>query len=167
MKALAHTAREHGYTMQVIEAVERVNEAQKEVVFEKLQAALGDLRGKIVTIWGLAFKPETDDMREAPATVVISRLLDAGAEVRAYDPVAMPECRRRMEGWPVYYAQTMYEAAEGADAIALLTEWKELRMPDWPQLRTMMRGDVIVDGRNIFDKQEVTAAGFRYSGIGK
>lgn len=167
VKALAHTAREHGYTMQVIEAVERVNEAQKEVVFEKLQAALGDLRGKVVTIWGLAFKPETDDMREAPATVVISRLLDAGAEVRAYDPVAMPECRRRMEGWPVYYAQTMYEAAEGADAIALLTEWKELRMPDWPQLRTMMRGDVIVDGRNIFDKQEVTAAGFRYSGIGK
>ena len=167
VKALAHTAREYGYTMQVIEAVERVNEEQKEVVFEKLKAALGDLRGKVLTLWGLAFKPEPAALREAPATVESSRLLDAGAEVRAYDPVAMPECRRRMEGKPVHYAQTMYEAAEGADAIALLTEWKELRMPDWPQLHAMMRDNVIVDGRNIFDKQEVTAAGFRYSGSGK
>ena len=167
VKALAHTAREHGYTMQVIEAVERVNEQQKGIVFEKLQTALGDLRGKVVAIWGLAFKPETDDMREAPATVVIGRLLDAGAEVRAYDPVAMPESRRRMADLPIRYAQTMYEAAEGVDAVALLTEWKELRMPDWTQLRATMRGDAVVDGRNIFDKPEVEAAGFRYFGIGK
>ena len=167
VKALAHTGRENGYTMQVIEAVERVNEQQKSVVFEKLQTAVGDLRGKLITIWGLAFKPETDDMREAPATVVIDRLLDAGAEVCVYDPVAMPECRRRMDGRPIRYAKTMYEAAEGADAVALITEWKEFRMPDWPHLHKAMRGDAIVDGRNIFDKPEVTAAGFRYFGIGK
>ncbi len=167
VKALAHTGRENGYTMQVIEAVERVNEQQKSVVFEKLQTAVGDLRGKLITIWGLAFKPETDDMREAPATVVIDRLLDAGAEVCVYDPVAMPECRRRMDGRPIRYAKTMYEAAEGADAVALITEWKEFRMPDWLHLHKAMRGDAIVDGRNIFDKPEVTAAGFRYFGIGK
>lgn len=153
--------------MQVIEAVERVNEQQKGIVFEKLADRVGDLRGKVVAIWGLAFKPETDDMREAPATVVIGRLLDAGAEVRAYDPVAMPESRRRMADLPIRYAQTMYEAAEGVDAVALLTEWKELRMPDWTQLRATMRGDAVVDGRNIFDKAEVEAAGFRYFGIGK
>ena len=163
VKALAHTAREHGYTMQVIEAVERVNEQQKGIVFEKLQTALGDLRGKVVAIWGLAFKPETDDMREAPATVVIDHLLNAGAKVCVYDPVAMPESQRR----PIRYARTMYEAAEGADAVALITEWKEFRMPDWAQLYTAMRGETIVDGRNIFDKPEVIAAGFRYFGIGK
>ena len=167
VKALAHTAREHGYTMQVIEAVERVNEQQKGIVFEKLQTALGDLRGKVVAIWGLAFKPETDDMREAPATVVIGRLLDAGAEVRAYDPVAIPEAQRRMKDKPIRYVRTMYEAAEGADAVALMTEWKELRMPDWSQLNATMRGEVIVDGRNIFDKEEVLNAGLRYYGIGK
>lgn len=167
VKALAHTAREHGYTMQVIEAVERVNEAQKEIVFLKLRAALGDLRGKRVALWGLAFKPETDDMREAPATVVIDRLLEAGATICAYDPVAIPEARRRLAGRPVDYARSMYEAAEGADAVALLTEWKEFRMPDWAQLRAAMRGDALVDGRNIYDKQEVVAAGFRYWGIGK
>ena len=167
VKALAHTAREHGYTMQVIEAVERVNEQQKGIVFEKLQTALGDLRGKVVAIWGLAFKPETDDMREAPAAVVIDHLLNAGAKVCVYDPVAMPESQRRMAGRPIRYARTMYEAAEGADAVALITEWKEFRMPDWAQLYTAMRGETIVDGRNIFDKPEVIAAGFRYFGIGK
>ena len=167
VKALAHTAREHGYTMQVIEAVERVNEQQKGIVFEKLQTALGDLRGKVVAIWGLAFKPETDDMREAPATVVIDHLLNAGAKVCVYDPVAMPESQRRMAGRPIRYARTMYEVAEGADAVALITEWKEFRMPDWAQLYTAMRGETIVDGRNIFDKPEVIAAGFRYFGIGK
>lgn len=167
VKALAHTAREHGYTMQVIEAVERVNEQQKSVVFEKLQRLLGDLRGRRIALWGLAFKPETDDMREAPALVVIDLLTRAGAEVSVYDPVAIPECRRRIGGERVHYAQTMYEAAEGADAIALVTEWKEFRMPDWKRLRTLMRGDALVDGRNIFDKEEVLRAGFRYSAIGK
>lgn len=167
VQALARTAREHGYTMQVIEAVERVNEAQKEVLFRKVKELLGNLDGRRIALWGLAFKPETDDMRKAPALVVIERLLEVGAEVVAYDPVAMDECRRRLTGKPVRYARNMYEAAEGADAVVLVTEWKEFRMPDWPRLRATMRGDAVIDGRNIFDKQEVLAAGFRYSGIGK
>ena len=167
VKALACTAREHGYTMQVIEAVERVNEAQKSVVFGKLRTALGDLAGKRVAIWGLAFKPETDDIREAPAAEVIGRLLRAGAEVCVCDPVAVPEFLRKHGDWELRTARTMYQTAEGADAVALLTEWKEFRMPDWAQLRGTMRGDVVVDGRNIYDKQEVCAAGFRYFGIGK
>lgn len=167
VKALARTAREQGYTMQVIEAVERVNEAQKSIVFEKLQRALGDLAGRRVAIWGVAFKPETDDVREAPATEVIRRLLGAGAEVVVCDPVAVAEFRRRHADLQVRTARTMYEAAEGADAVALLTEWKEFRMPDWTRLRESMRGDVVVDGRNIYDKQEVRTAGFRYFGIGK
>lgn len=167
VKALARTAREQGYTMQVIEAVERVNEAQKSIVFEKLQRALGDLAGRRVAIWGVAFKPETDDVREAPATEVIRRLLDAGAEVVVCDPVAVTEFRRRHAELEVRTARTMYEAAERADAVALLTEWKEFRMPDWTRLRESMRGDVVVDGRNIYDKQEVRTAGFRYFGIGK
>ncbi len=167
VKALARTAREHGYTMQVIEAVERVNEEQKSIVFEKLRGLLGDLRGRRIALWGLSFKPETDDMREAPALVVIDLLTAAGAEVAVYDPVAMPECRRRIGSERVRYAQTMYEAAQGADAIALITEWKEFRMPDWKLLHRIMRGDALVDGRNIFDKEEVLRAGFRYSAIGK
>ena len=167
VKALAHTAHEHGYTMQVIEAVERVNERQKSIVFDKLQLALGDLRGKTVAVWGLAFKPETDDMREAPALVVIDRLLEAGATVRAYDPVAANESRRRLGEERVYHAASMYEAAEGADAVALITEWKQFRMPDWTLLRSAMRDNIIVDGRNILDKEEALNAGFRYYGIGK
>lgn len=168
VKALAHTGREYGYTMQVIEAVERVNEQQKTIIFEKLQRALGsDLRGKTIALWGLSFKPETDDMREAPALVVIERLLAEGARVKVYDPVAMPECGRRLNDERVCYAQTMYEAAEGADALALLTEWKEFRMPDWQRLQTAMQGRIIIDGRNIYDKEEVIAAGFSYSAIGK
>ena len=153
--------------MQVIEAVEHVNRVQKSIVFNKLQRALGDLNGKVVAVWGLAFKPETDDMREAPALVIISLLLEAGATVRIYDPVAMPETRRRLGERPVYYAASMYDAAEGADAIALITEWKQFRMPDWAQLRASMRDNILVDGRNIFDKEEALAAGFRYYGIGK
>ena len=167
VQALACTAREHGYTMQVIEAVERVNERQKSIVFDKLQLALGDLRGKTVAVWGLAFKPETDDMREAPALVVINRLLEAGATVRAYDPVAANESRRRLGEERVYHAASMYEAAEGADAVALITEWKQFRMPDWTLLRSAMRDNIIVDGRNILDKEEALNAGFRYYGIGK
>ena len=168
VKALAHTGREHGYPMQVIEAVERDNEQQKGIVFEKLQRALdGELRGRKIALWGLSFKPETDDMREAPALVVIDRLLEAGAEVAVYDPVAMDECRRRMAGRTIRYVRTKYDATQGADALVLMTEWKEFRMPDWTLLRGQMRGNAVIDGRNIFDKQEVLAAGFRYVGIGK
>lgn len=166
VKALAHTGREYGYTMEVIEAVERVNERQKSIVYEKLTKALGDLKGKTVALWGLAFKPETDDMREAPALVVIDLLLKAGATVRVYDPVAMDECRRRI-GERVSYTRSIYEAAEGADAVALMTEWKQFRMPTWSRLREAMRDNIMVDGRNIFDKQEVIAEGFRYYAIGK
>ncbi len=166
VKALARTAREHGYTMEVIEAVERVNERQKGVVCDKLRRILGPLEGRCIAVWGLAFKPETDDMRESPALTTVLRLLDEGAEVRVYDPVAMDEARRRI-GDRVVYCQNMYEAAEGADAVALVTEWKQFRMPAWGDLRRCMRGDLIVDGRNILDKEEALAAGFRYLGIGK
>lgn len=170
VKALARTGREHGYAMEVVEAVDRVNERQKSLPVEKLRALTGgDLAGRTVALWGLAYKPETDDMREAPALVAIDRLLGEGARIRAYDPVAMEECRRRLgdADGRIVYTRTMYEAAEGADAVMLLTEWKELRMPDWARLRGTMRGDAIVDGRNIFDRAEVEAAGLRYAAIGK
>ncbi len=170
VKALARTGREHGYAMEVVEAVDRVNERQKSLPVEKLRALTGgDLAGRTVALWGLAYKPETDDMREAPALVAIDRLLGEGARIRAYDPVAMEECRRRLgdADGRIVYTRTMYEAAEGADAVMLLTEWKELRMPDWARLKSVMRGDLVVDGRNIFDRAEVEAAGLRYAAIGK
>ena len=166
VKALAHTAREHGYEMGVIEAVEAVNARQKEVVVQKLRQLTGDLAGKTIALWGLAFKPETDDMREAPALVVIDRLLAAGAQVKVYDPVAMDECRRRL-GNVVTYCADMYEAVVDADALVLLTEWKVFRVPSWPLLRKVMKAPVIVDGRNIYDKEEVVSEGFTYKAIGK
>ena len=166
IRALARTAREHGYTMRIVEAVEQVNERQKSVVFDKLQQLLGPVRGKTVALWGLAFKPETDDMREAASLTIIDLLLRHGAQVRVYDPVAMDECRRRLGG-QVVYCRDMYDAAAGADAVALLTEWKQFRMPSWTALHGVMRGDAIVDGRNIYDKDEVLSEGFRYRAIGK
>lgn len=168
VKALIRTAEQNGYEMKVLKAVEEVNEKQKSILFEKLQKHYdGNLKGKTIALWGLAFKPETDDMREAPALVVIDRLLEAGATVRAYDPVAANESRRRLGEERVYHAASMYEAAEGADAVALITEWKQFRMPDWTLLRSAMRDNIIVDGRNILDKEEALNAGFRYYGIGK
>ena len=166
IRALARTAHEHGYTMSVVEAVEAVNQRQKSVVCDKLVQLLGALEGKTVAIWGLAFKPETDDMREATSLTVIDMLLRAGASVRVYDPAAMDECRRRL-GEKVIYCRDMYDAAAGADAVALLTEWKQFRVPSWTALRSVMRGDAIVDGRNIYDKEEVLSEGFRYKAIGK
>ena len=166
VKALARTGREHGYTMGVIEAVEAVNERQKEIVVEKLAAELGDLRGRTIALWGLAFKPETDDMREAPALVVIDRLTRAGAAVKVFDPVATEECRRRV-GDAVTYCREMYDAAVDADALVLLTEWKQFRVPSWSLLRRVMRNPLIVDGRNIYDKAELAAEGFVYKAIGK
>ena len=166
VKALARTAKEHGYTMQVIEAVEAVNERQKTIVCDKLQAMIGDVQGKTIALWGLSFKPETDDMREAPALAVIARLLRDGATVRVFDPVAMEECRRRI-GDRVVYARDMYDAVVDADALMLLTEWKQFRMPSWSVMRKAMKAPVLVDGRNIYDKIEVQAEGFRYSAIGK
>ncbi len=166
VKALAKTARENGYRMRVIEAVEEVNEAQKGIVFHKLESLLGDLSGKTIAIWGLSFKPETDDMREAPSLVVISRLIESGAKVKVYDPVAMAECRRRI-GDTVEYARDMYDAAVGADAAVLLTEWKQFRMPSWQVIRKVMNSPVLVDGRNLYDKEELEAEGFTYRAIGK
>lgn len=166
VKALARTAKEHGYTMQVIEAVEAVNERQKMIVYDKLRALIGDVQGKTIALWGLAFKPETDDMREAPALVVIDRLLCEGAKIKVFDPIAMEECQRRI-GDVVVYAKDMYDAVVDADALILLTEWKQFRMPSWAVMRKAMKSPVLVDGRNIYDKAEVLAEGFRYSAIGK
>ena len=166
VKALAHTGIENGYPMRVIEAVEAVNEAQKNIVFEKLLRAFdGDLCGKVIAMWGLSFKPETDDMREAPSLVVIEKLIEAGAVVRAYDPIAMEETHRRI-GDKVTYCKDMYEAVIDADALALLTEWKQFRMPSWSIIRKAMRNHVVVDGRNIYDPQELQDNGFTYSRIG-
>ena len=166
VKALARTAREYGYTMGVIEAVEAVNERQKEIVVKKLQDKLGTLRGKTIALWGLAFKPETDDMREAPALVVIEKLLEAGASVKVYDPVAMDECRRRI-GDRVVYCKDMYDVVIDADDLAVLTEWKEFRIPSWSVIKRVMKQSVLVDGRNIYSKDEVIAEGFEYAAIGK
>lgn len=167
VKALAHTGKQNGYEMRVIEAVEAVNESQKSIVFEKLQKAFdGDLKGKVIALWGLAFKPETDDMREAPALVVIEKLLEAGAVVRAFDPIAMPETKRRI-GDIITYCEDKYDSAKGADAIALLTEWKQFRLLDWEHVRELMNGNVVIDGRNIYDRSELTEYGFVYSRIGQ
>jgi UDPglucose 6-dehydrogenase len=136
-------------------------------VFEKLDRAFGgDMRGKTVALWGLAFKPETDDMREAPALVVVDKLLAAGATVRAFDPEAMEEARRRF-GDRMDYASTMYEAVDGADALVLLTEWKQFRLPDWALIRQKMQGNIIVDGRNIYEQKELRQLGFYYDRIGQ
>ena len=166
VKALIHTGKEHGYKMRIIEAVEEVNELQKSIVFRKLKDALGNLKGRRIGMWGLAFKPETDDMREAPALVVIEKLLEAGATVVAYDPVAVPEAGRRL-GDRIEYALDMYDTAVDADAIALMTEWKQFRVPSWNVLHKVMRGNIIVDGRNIYDPAELAEEGFEYHCIGK
>lgn len=167
VKALSHMGKQHGQPMLIIDAVERVNQAQKSVVFDKLFDALGgELKGKTIAVWGLAFKPETDDMREAPALVVIEKLLEAGASVRVFDPVAMEETRRRM-GDSITYCTSKYDAAQGADAVALMTEWKQFRILEWEEVKRVMRGRVVVDGRNIYEAQELRDLGFKYSRIGK
>ena len=167
VKALIQTARQQGYEMRVLQAVEEVNERQKSVLFQKLLSHFdGDLKGKTVALWGLAFKAETDDMREATSLVIIRQLLDAGCEVRVFDPVAMNECRRRL-GDAVTYAKDMYDAALGADALLLLTEWKQFRLPSWEVVRRTMNQPVVFDGRNIYDPEELRAGGFHYSSIGR
>ena len=167
VKALIQTARQQGYEMRVLQAVEEVNERQKSVLFQKLSSHFdGDLKGKTVALWGLAFKAETDDMREATSLVIIRQLLDAGCEVRVFDPVAMNECRRRL-GDAVTYAKDMYDAALGADALLLLTEWKQFRLPSWEVVRRTMNQPVVFDGRNIYDPEELRAGGFHYASIGR
>ncbi|WP_291599660.1 UDP-glucose/GDP-mannose dehydrogenase family protein [Bacteroides sp.] len=166
VKALIHTGKEYGYDMRVIEAVEEVNEYQKNVVFEKLFKIFdGNLKGKTIALWGLSFKPETDDMREAPALVIIDKLIKAGAKVNVYDPAAMDECKRRI-GDVVVYCEDMYEAVIDADALAMITEWKLFRIPSWKVVKKAMRGNVVVDGRNIYEKTDLMMEGLRYTRIG-
>lgn len=167
VKALIKTAETNGYTMRVLKAVEEVNEAQKRRLFEKLSRYYqGDLQGKTVALWGLAFKPETDDMREATALVTIRLLLEAGCVVKVFDPVAMDECRRRI-GDAVIYATDMYDAVLNADALLLLTEWKLFRLPSWGVVKKSMNRPVVFDGRNIYESQEMQEAGFEYFCIGQ
>lgn len=167
VKALIKTAEKNGYDMKVLKAVEEVNENQKSVLFNKLKNHYnGDLAGRTVALWGLAFKPETDDMREATAMVTIDLLFKAGCKIRVYDPVAMEECRRRV-GDRVEYAADMYDAVLNADALLLLTEWKQFRLPSWGVVLKAMARPVILDGRNIYDAQEMTELGFNYFCIGR
>ena len=169
VKALIRTAADFGYNMRVLQAVEDVNADQKLILYRKLVDYYGDeaqLQGKTIGLWGLAFKPETDDMREAPSLVLIELMTKAGATVRVYDPVAMDECRRRI-GDAVIYCQNMYDAADGCDALMLVTEWKELRMPNVEILSNKMKGRLILDGRNILDAEELRQAGFEYHCIGR
>lgn len=166
VKALVHTGLDNEYHMEVIEAVERVNEKQKSIVYDKIIKAVGDIKGKTIAILGLAFKPETDDMREAPALVVIDKLLKDGANVRVFDPIAMDECKRRISD-VVTYCTNMYDAADGADVFALMTEWHQFRMPSWNVIKKVMVGNVVVDGRNIYDRAELEENGFVYTRIGE
>ena len=167
VKALIKTAEKNGYNMSVLKAVEEVNENQKHVLFNKLSKYYGgNLKGKTIAMWGLAFKPETDDMREATSLVTISLLLEAGCTVRVYDPVAMNECRRRI-GDKVYYATDMYDAVLDADALLMLTEWKQFRLPSWGVVSKSMKKPLIIDGRNIYDAEELSQNGFEYYCIGR
>ncbi|MDN0023297.1 UDP-glucose dehydrogenase family protein [Leyella lascolaii] len=167
VKALIKTAEKNGYNMSVLKAVEDVNENQKRVLFNKLSKRYGgDLKGKTIAMWGLAFKPETDDMREATSLVTIGLLLEAGCTVRVYDPVAMNECRRRI-GDNVYYAGDMYDAVLDADALLMLTEWKQFRLPSWGVVAKSMKTPLIIDGRNIYDAEELRQNGFEYYCIGR
>lgn len=168
VKALIKTADDCGYSMEVLKAVEHVNEKQKSILFHKLQAAYNgeSLKGKTIALWGLSFKPETDDMRESTALVIIKLLKEAGCTIRAFDPVAMDECRRRV-GDDVIYCRDKYEAVFHADALLLLTEWKEFRLPSWDVVGSAINKKLIIDGRNIFDPEELAEAGFEYHCIGR
>ena len=166
VKALLRMGQDAGCEMKVVAAVDRTNEAQKTILVPRLERHLGGLPGKVIAIWGLAFKPRTDDLREAPALAVIEELLAAGAGVRAYDPKAMPGARRQL-GDRVVFCNRSYEAVEGADALVLATEWNEFREPDFPRIKTLMRRPAIFDGRNIYNPQHLRTLGFYYEGIGR
>ena len=166
VKALIRTAEQKGYRMRVLEAVEAVNERQKGILYEKFEREFdGEVEGRCVAMWGLSFKPETDDMREAPSLVLIERLLAAGCRVRVFDPIAMDEARRRL-GDRVEYCASKYDALEGADALMIVTEWKQFRLPNWTRVAEAMKGGVVIDGRNIYERHEVEAAGLKYLRIG-
>jgi UDPglucose 6-dehydrogenase len=166
VKALVRTAREYDVPLRVLGSVEDANEAQKQRLFQKLTALVGAPRGKRIALWGLAFKPNTDDMREAPSLVLIEQLLAAGAEVIAHDPVAMSETERRL-GDRIRFAASGYEAIEGADALVVVTDWNEYRHPDFARIRRLLRSPIIVDGRNLYDARKMRALGFTYDSIGR
>ncbi len=175
VKALIQTADHNGYNLRVLKAVEEVNAYQKQVLFHKLEKHFkGNLAGKIITIWGLSFKPNTDDMREAPSLVLIQRLLEAGCKVRAFDPIAMPEAEKIIRlkmvslitNENICFANDIYDAVLDADALLLVTEWKEFRMPSWGVVKKSMKGSLILDGRNIYEKSELIEFGFEYDPIG-
>jgi len=166
VKALIKTADEHGYQMQVLKAVESVNDAQKHVIFNKIKSYFGDLNGKTFAMWGLSFKPKTDDMREAPSLVIINELLNAGAKVVAYDPVAMHEAQRIL-GETIQYSEDQYEVLNQADALVIVTEWPEFRSPDFDKIKDGLKNKVIFDGRNIYEKEELKSLGFHYECIGR
>lgn len=166
VRALISTAEKLGYSMEVVKAVERVNNRQKRVLFEKLNRHFdGELEGKTIAVWGLAFKPDTDDMREAPSLVLIENLLDCGCQIKVFDPVAKPNAKK-IFGDKLYYASNMYDAATDADALIVATEWKEFRLPTWQMLSKAMRNKVIIDGRNIYSRKTMTQNGFTYYRIG-
>lgn len=181
VQALIRTADEHGYKLRVLKAVEDVNNSQKEVLFYKLQKRWGqNMSGKTVAVWGLAFKPNTDDIREAPAFVIMEMLLSAGAKVRVFDPVAIEATTRKIDYLEkqqankvekinysdIYFANDIYDAVDDADALLLITEWKEFRMPSWNIIKKSMKNSLVLDGRNIYDKTEMQEFGFEYEGIG-
>lgn len=167
VKAIIKTAEQNGYEMKVLKAVEEVNEFQKGLLFNKLLKHYhGNIKNKNIAIWGLSFKPETDDMREAPSLVLIKKLIDAGANVSVYDPISINECKRRI-GNIVQYCDNRYQTVNDADALLLVTEWKEFRIPSWGMVHKLMRTPIVLDGRNIYDRKEVESEGFTYYAIGK
>jgi UDPglucose 6-dehydrogenase len=166
VKAMLRFAESADYDFQILSAVEAVNERQKLRLLEKLQAHFGSLKGKKIAIWGLAFKPRTDDMREAPAVPLIKGLIKSGARVRAYDPEAM-KVAKSIFGSKIEYADSNYAALDGADALVLVTEWNEFREPDFGRMKKMMRAPVVFDGRNIYNPEQIKAQGFQYFSIGR
>ncbi len=166
VKALIKTAEEHGYDMEVLKAVENVNQRQKSILFAKAKTFFkGDLKGKTFAVWGLSFKPNTDDMREAPSLVIIDKLLKEGARVKAYDPVAIDEAKKIL-GDSIEYVKDPYDALVDADGLFVVTEWSEFRLPSFKVIKKLLNTPVIFDGRNIYDTEELKKMGFKYFGIG-
>jgi UDPglucose 6-dehydrogenase len=166
VKAMLHSAADEGYDFKILHAVEAVNVQQKSRLVEKMQAHLGDLKGKTIALWGLAFKPRTDDMREAPAITIVEKLLSLGASVRAYDPEAM-ESARRVFGDRITYCSHSYDALDGADVLAVVTEWNEFREPDFRKIKQLLKSPVVFDGRNIYSPDQMRGLGFQYFSIGR
>ena len=166
VKALIRTAAQNDYNMQVLQAVESVNEEQKSLLFRKFKNRFGkDIKGMTVAFWGLAFKPNTDDMREAPSLILIKKLLQEGCKVKAYDPISMDECKRRI-GDSITYCKDIYETVAGADVLFLVTEWTEFRNPRWEQVKQSLKYPIVFDGRNLYDRKQLTESGFEYHGVG-